>query len=371
MPTTIIIDNTDLEAVVTGDWTVLTSGTQKWGTNYLQAPVEVGGGRLVRWTPDIPYSATYEVLVYWPSGVDRSSAAAYTIRHDGGDTVKSINQQQNGGVWNNLGQYAMSAGQTCYIELSNAGSETTRFVAADAVKFYTAADPIPPDVTPPVISGVRSSVTTPGLINWFTDEPATSQVEYGQTAAYGSLTAIGASSVDVNGDNVHSRIIVVDPSVNLYHFRVLSEDAAGNAAASDDYVLWRPSFDYPFHLYTSAEWAADPYPSGDFFGTTSAAAIDLAPVSEVEEIAQNVRTIIMTPLGTCPQYREFGVSMEFVDKPLLVARAMLTQEYIRRIEQWEPRVEVVSITFSGEAIDGEMVATVRMRIKTTDQVVEV
>jgi len=70
-------------------------------------------------------------------------------------------------------------------------------------------------------------------------------------------------------------------------------------------------------------------------------------------------------------YRAFGVSSEFVDQPLMRARELLTQEYIRRIEEWESRVEVVSIEFSGEAIDGEMTARVTVRVRQTGQTVSV
>ena len=52
--------------------------------------------------------------------------------------------------------------------------------------------------------------------------------------------------------------------------------------------------------------------------------VNFAPKTEVEEILQNVRTILATRLGTVPLHRGFGVTWEHIDKPLHVAK-MLTQ----------------------------------------------
>src|SRR5262249_2708207 len=54
--------------------------------------------------------------------------------------------------------------------------------------------PVPPpaDTTTPTISGITvSNITTNGAtINWTTNEPSDSQVEYGVSTAYGNQTAI-------------------------------------------------------------------------------------------------------------------------------------------------------------------------------------
>ncbi|RLC68604.1 MAG: hypothetical protein DRI26_09970, partial [Chloroflexi bacterium] len=66
-------------------------------------------------------------------------------------------------------------------------------------------------------------------ISWVTDEPATSQVEYGETEAYGLVTPL-----DETLTTTHSVTLTgLDPATT-YHFRVKSKDAAGNLAASKD-----------------------------------------------------------------------------------------------------------------------------------------
>jgi hypothetical protein len=89
----------------------------------------------------------------------------------------------------------------------------------------------PPDTSPPVISGVTVSAIgqTNATINWTTDEPASTQVAYGATSAYGTNTAINTSLT-----TSHSQMLSGLTASTTYHYQVRSADAAGNAAASVD-----------------------------------------------------------------------------------------------------------------------------------------
>lgn len=44
-----------------------------------------------------------------------------------------------------------------------------------------------------------------------------------------------------------------------------------------------------------------------------------APATLEEEVMQNLAMILSTPKGTAPLFRDFGLSMDFVDKPSVVA----------------------------------------------------
>lgn len=87
------------------------------------------------------------------------------------------------------------------------------------------------DTTPPQISGIfANNITDTGaVINWTTDEPADTQVEYGTTASYGQTTSLNTSL-----QTSHSRTLAGLAPSTQYHYRVLSRDAAGNLAASGD-----------------------------------------------------------------------------------------------------------------------------------------
>jgi len=98
------------------------------------------------------------------------------------------------------------------------------------------------DVTAPVLSAISVSdiTTTEATITWTTDEPATSQVEYGQTTAYGLVTPLDEELVTTHTVTLTG----LDPATT-YHFRVKSKDAAGNLAVSDDYTFTTRARPFP------------------------------------------------------------------------------------------------------------------------------
>lgn len=89
------------------------------------------------------------------------------------------------------------------------------------------------DATPPLIGGVSAA---PGLtdcvITWATDEPATAQVVYGLTDAYGLETPVYGAFVMGHAVTLSG---LADGAT--YHFKVLSADRAGNLSVSDDFTF--------------------------------------------------------------------------------------------------------------------------------------
>lgn len=90
------------------------------------------------------------------------------------------------------------------------------------------------DITPPIISGISASQIseTGAVITWVTDEPATSQVQYGTSDVYGSTTLLDDSLT-----TSHSVTLAELKPNTTYHFRVKSKDKAGNEALSGDYTF--------------------------------------------------------------------------------------------------------------------------------------
>ncbi len=90
------------------------------------------------------------------------------------------------------------------------------------------------DKTPPIISGVRDfGVSDSGArLVWTTDEASDSQVEYGVSSQYGTLSELNAGL-----SSAHSQVIKGLQAGTTYHYRVRSRDAAGNPAISEDHTL--------------------------------------------------------------------------------------------------------------------------------------
>ena len=88
--------------------------------------------------------------------------------------------------------------------------------------------------TPLVLSAIAASSITvsSAKITWTTDKASDSQVEYGLTTAYGSVTLLNSSLV-----TSHSQPLSGLAPNTRYHYRVKSRDAAGNLAVSRDFTF--------------------------------------------------------------------------------------------------------------------------------------
>jgi|SRR5690606_41512476 len=82
----------------------------------------------------------------------------------------------------------------------------------------------------------------------------------------------------------------------------------------------------------------------------------------VAEILQNVAFILSTPAFSCPLDRGFAWEPE-VDMPMMPAeQARLIARITDAIQTYEPRAEVVSVTFRNDPLQGIMQPVVRVRI---------
>ncbi|MEG0422872.1 MAG: hypothetical protein RR589_18410 [Hafnia sp.] len=81
--------------------------------------------------------------------------------------------------------------------------------------------------------------------------------------------------------------------------------------------------------------------------------INWAPQTLVEEVLQNVSTILATQIGTVPYSRKLGVTSGLVDSltPIFIATA--TREIIQKVGEFEPRAVIHSVSFEkANASDG-------------------
>lgn len=76
--------------------------------------------------------------------------------------------------------------------------------------------------------------------------------------------------------------------------------------------------------------------------------ITLNETDTVKSVLQNVGCILRTQIGTCPLYRQFGISTEFVDRPAVAAAALMQSTIKEAIEEFEPRAVVTGVTFRAD-----------------------
>ncbi len=71
--------------------------------------------------------------------------------------------------------------------------------------------------------------------------------------------------------------------------------------------------------------------------------ISFSPVNEIEEILQNVKTIISTPKWSVPLDRSFGIDMSFLDKPATLVESLVKKEIVIAIANYEPRCRLSEV----------------------------
>ena len=137
----IIVDNSDTAKVtITGSWLTSSATTGYQGTNYLHDNNSGQGTKSVTFTPNVPITGNYDVLLRWTSAPNRAPIVPVQINHANGSASTTVNQQSGGGVWQPIGTHAFTAGTSGNIVISNTGA--TGHVIADAVKLVPAA-PLP------------------------------------------------------------------------------------------------------------------------------------------------------------------------------------------------------------------------------------
>lgn len=85
--------------------------------------------------------------------------------------------------------------------------------------------------------------------------------------------------------------------------------------------------------------------------------MNFAPATVLEEIYQNINTIINTYAFNVPLFREFGLKAEFIDKPMSILAPIYVKEIVETVEKFEPRVLVEEVKINAE-MDGKVYPTI-------------
>jgi hypothetical protein len=138
------------------------------------------------------------------------------------------------------------------------------------------------DTVPPVISDVQAIDITPysAEIVWQTDEDCTSQVEHGETDAYGTITPI----TPTRGTSHSVQLAGLDPET-VVHFRVRSQDVAYNETRSGNYTFTTAALDNFYYVNQDHPQASDANP-----GTESEPWLT---IQHAADVAQPGHTIIV------------------------------------------------------------------------------
>ena len=141
----------------------------------------------------------------------------------------------------NLGATVTGAGPVYNLSWSTLattnGGHTLSAVAVNAAAITGTSGNVSVTVNnpmPPVISGVTATAITASsaTITWTSDKGADSQVAYGPTAAYGSVSVLDPTLVTSHTINLTGLA-----ASTAYHYQVISHDAQGRMTESGDFTL--------------------------------------------------------------------------------------------------------------------------------------
>ena len=67
-----------------------------------------------------------------------------------------------------------------------------------------------------------------------------------------------------------------------------------------------------------------------------------------EDILRCLRNLILTPAGTVPLDRDFGLDTSFIGQTPDAARSMIAVELAEKTRRYEPRARIVSVDFDAD-----------------------
>ena len=191
-----------------------------------------GGGAPASASAPVPDTTAPSVTLTLPTASSTVSGSSVTLTATASDNVAVANVQfkvdgTNIGSAITSSPYTTSWNSTGVID----GYHALYAVAKDTSGNYaTSSIGVSVRNTPPVLSAISSGTpaATSTVITWTTDEPATSQVNYGTTTSDGiassSATLVTSHSITLTGLTASS----------TYDFQVKSVDAEGNTSTSSN-----------------------------------------------------------------------------------------------------------------------------------------
>ncbi|OHA18026.1 MAG: hypothetical protein A2743_03185 [Candidatus Taylorbacteria bacterium RIFCSPHIGHO2_01_FULL_43_47] len=173
-----------------------------------------------------------EATIIWNTNVSANSSVYYSVNSDLSEPVEvssALPLTTNHRV--RLTGLTEGAKYYFYVKSTDAESNvaTDKNVVSGVINYYnfnTSSDSQAPTISSTATALVGETGAT---ITWTTDEPSTSQVEWGTSTDLGTYTEESTTY-----STVHSVVITGLTSTTKYYYRVLSEDKSGNSASDDD-----------------------------------------------------------------------------------------------------------------------------------------
>lgn len=192
---------------------ILTGGSYGWATYAFSSAHTLASGQAYHLDFEATSTSAYQLFP-----IRKGSAygfASTTYFSDGYAEFK-----QSGGSWSGWTQWGVTnrtdSDLQFYFMLSGATSQSLTLAG-------------------PTVSNATAATSTSAAISWTTDQPSTSQVQYGTSTSYSASTPINSGLA-----TSHSVTVTGLTSGTVYHYRVLSTNASGIQTVSGDLTFTTP-----------------------------------------------------------------------------------------------------------------------------------
>jgi len=192
---------------------------------------------------EVKGTAQPTILVSWISNTEVSSIVTYYPEGKASDARDEVNISLTSGEHKLFIKGLFP--QTNYILVVKGRDKIGNEAASDTQRVTTATDTRPPQilnvkieggVVPPV-GGAGQESSAQLVVSWDTDEPSTSQVEFGEGTGD---TYAQKTQEDSNLTNNHLVVISNLTPSKVYHLRAIAKDKAGNEGKTIDSVTITP-----------------------------------------------------------------------------------------------------------------------------------
>ena len=232
------LDNDDTGGDVTYTATAGTSWTKSttvggyFGSNY-EYYNTTGDSGTATFTTAIPQSGQYDVYAWWTSSSNRNSAVPIDIVNANGTNQVTVNQQNNGGQWNLLGEYSFNAGANGSVEIltpSNVGPNAA--VIANAVMFQLVQ-------AAPIVATAAAAGASPVTGNAITLSVFGAEVLKSESNLTYTWSASGPAAVtySANGTNAAKRTIATFSQAGSYTFTATILDSSSGLSTTSSVAL--------------------------------------------------------------------------------------------------------------------------------------
>jgi hypothetical protein len=163
------------------------------------------------------------------------------------------------------------------------------------------AGPGPVQAAPVVSAVTATALSTGAIVKWTTDQPATSQVEYGPTTAYGRTTPLDSALVTSHSVEIGG----LAPGA-IHHFRVKSNSGANLSVTSANATLTTASEEWDSLTQFSGMQGANGWRNRSYLEQTN---------SFVDDLSWNGRNWQWQAAGSDPNMQQWPSVEDLVMRP--------------------------------------------------------